>query len=71
MTVLDEQELLREFRKLQIRQTEIVDLLVNNRVVVEHELPTGAAIIQPDVDNTDVDRPLHVGDRVQILNRAF
>ena len=69
MTVQDDQELLREFRKLQIkqtaiqdRQTEILDLLGPQATASGVEPPVSTRAKQPDPG------PLRVGDKVRILN---
>ena len=58
MTVQDEQEkeLVTELLKLQIRQTEILNLLVNPQ----------ATATEGEGETTD--RPLRVGDQVRVLN---
>jgi hypothetical protein len=60
-------ELVRELLKLQIRQTELLGLLLDasQATVGEVETPTGPQVVQPD---SDPDRPLQVGDQVKILN---
>jgi hypothetical protein len=67
MTVQEDQELLREFRRLQIRQVEILELLVGPRVTPD-EPPTSGPAAPPDNNDIDADRPLRVGDKVRILN---
>ncbi len=62
MTVVDDEELLREFRRLQIRQVEILELLVRP--------PATTSGVEPPQTRADRDtpRPLRVGDKVKILN---
>jgi hypothetical protein len=67
MTVKEDQELLREFRRLQIRQVEILELLVGPRVTSD-EPTTSGPVAPPDNNDIDADRPLRVGDKVRILN---
>ena len=65
MTVLDDQELLREFRRLQIRQEEILELLVRPPATTSGVEPPQA---RSDPDDRDTHCPLRVGDKVKILN---
>jgi hypothetical protein len=56
----DQQELVNELLKLQIRQTEILHLLVGPQ--------EATAIPVEEEEGETTDRPLRIGDKVKVLN---